>query len=91
MSHSITLAVRRFVAEELRAGDAAAALGDGASLREAGILDRAAVYELLCFLEERFGISVGDDELRRDNFDSIRAISDYVSRKMSERGLLRVA
>ena len=41
------------------------------------------VMELVGFLEERYGISVGDDDLTPENFDSIANIGDFVGRKQN--------
>jgi acyl carrier protein len=39
----------------------------------------------VCFLETTFGIEVQDDEMLPENLDSIRAISNYVGRKLESR------
>lgn len=54
------------------------------SFLESGIIDSTGLLELVSFVEERFGISVGDRELVPENLDSLRNISAYVARKVQE-------
>ena len=54
------------------------------SLLESGIIDSTSVLTLVMFLEEKFNISVQDEELVPDNLDSITNIASYVSRKLSK-------
>lgn len=51
------------------------------SLIDAGIIDSTGVVELVAYLEDRFGIRVGDDELVPENLDSISRIAAFVSAK----------
>jgi acyl carrier protein len=37
--------------------------------------------ELVGFLEERFGIAVGDEDLSPENFESVTSIEAFVGRK----------
>jgi acyl carrier protein len=54
---------------------------DDESLLEAGLIDSARMIELIAFLEERFDISVEEEDLIPENFDSIEAIASYVESK----------
>jgi acyl carrier protein len=58
---------------------------DTSSFLAQGILDSTGVLELVTFVENRFGISVQDDELVPANFDSLAALSAYVERKQAWR------
>ena len=91
MNEDISLAVRRFIAESFLFRDDADGIAHDASLLDAGIIDSTGVLELVCFLESRFGIQVADEDMLPENLDSIRAISEYVSRKLSERSVQLVA
>jgi acyl carrier protein len=91
MNHDISLAVRRFIAENFLFRDEADAIAHDASLLDAGIIDSTGVLELVCFLETTFGIQVADEDMLPENLDSIRAISNYVGRKLSERRIELVA
>ena len=57
-------------------------LQDEESIFAAGIVDSTGILELIAFLEEHFRIQFGDDELVRDNFDSVARIASFVSKKI---------
>ena len=73
--------IRQFILENylLRRDDAS--LGDADSLTGRGILDSTGALELVLHLEERYGVTVQDDELHPDNLDSIDRISAFIARK----------
>ena len=56
-------------------------LGDRDSFLEHGVVDSTGVLELVLFVEEAFSITVEDDELLPDNFDSISDLARYVALK----------
>jgi len=58
------------------------AIGDSDSLLERGIIDSLGVLKLVVFLEETYGIKIDEDDLMPENFDSLSAISSYVSSKL---------
>jgi acyl carrier protein len=91
MKYDISLAVRRFIGENFLFRDDGDAITHDASLLDAGIIDSTGVLELVSFLEASFGIEVLDDEMLPENLDSIRAISNYVSRKLESRPVQLVA
>ena len=57
------------------------ALGDSDSLTARGILDSTGALELALHLEERYGVTVLDEELHPDNLDSIDRIAAFIERK----------
>lgn len=56
---------------------------DSDSFLEHGIIDSTAVLELVAFLEENYGVTVGDEELTPDNLDSVNSVSAYLRRKLN--------
>jgi len=90
MKHDISLAVRQFIGENFMFRDDGDAITHDGSLLDAGIIDSTGVLELVCFLETTFGIEVHDDEMLPENLDSIRAISNYVDRKLDLRKKLEL-
>lgn len=70
--------IREFIVEELLFGRGGDELSDEASLTDRGVVDSTGVLELVGFLEETFGIEVGDDELIPENLDSIKLIAAFV-------------
>jgi acyl carrier protein len=47
-----------------------------------GIMDSMGFISIIDFIEENFSISANDNELIESNFESINAISNFISRKM---------
>ena len=76
--------VRSFVTTNFYVPDPSA-LADEASLLDQGIIDSTGVLEVISFLEDTFGLTVDDSEMLPENLDSIRAISNYVGRKLESR------
>jgi acyl carrier protein len=50
-------------------------------LLAADLIDSLGITELVTFLEARVGIKVGDDDLTAENFCSIDAIANFVTRR----------
>ncbi len=57
----------------------------GDSLLESGIVDSLGVLELIEFLERTFGISITEEDLLPENFDSIARMAGLVHRKAADR------
>ena len=74
--------IREFVTSNFYVADAAA-LADGDSLLEHGIIDSTGVLEVIAYVEETFGITVGDEEMVPENLDSIERIAAFVVRKQA--------
>lgn len=55
---------------------------DEESLIEAGIIGSLAVFRLVSFLEETFSVSIADDEIVMENFDSVEKINRFVLSKL---------
>lgn len=56
-------------------------LKDEDSLLEKGVIDSTGVLELVAFIEEKYGITVEDEELIPENLDSIRNIAEFIRQK----------
>ena len=48
-----------------------------------GILDSMGLMTLITYLEEEFGIATQDTDLVEENFETITAITNFVSQKLS--------
>jgi acyl carrier protein len=46
-----------------------------------GLLDSLSILKTVTFCEERFGISIPDQEVLPDHFESVRAIAALVDRR----------
>ena len=57
---------------------------DDDSLLESGVIDSLTMVDLITHLETTYGISIDEDDMVPENFDSIDAIACYVERKRGE-------
>lgn len=73
--------IKQFIADNFLFTDNANDLDDDASFMEEGIIDSMGTLELILFVEETFHISVEDDEIEPDNFDSVKNLHSYILRK----------
>lgn len=74
--------IRTFLASNFYISDIAA-LKDGASLLDEGVIDSTGVLEVVGFIETTFGIAVDDSEIVPENFDSIQGMALYITRKLN--------
>jgi acyl carrier protein len=58
---------------------------DRDSLLEAGVIDSTTMLDLIAYLEANYQISIDEDDMVPENFDSIDAISAYVESKSTVR------
>ena len=72
--------IREFITTEMLHGSLTAPLQDHDQLVESGIIDSLGVMTLLSFLDEKFSIQVGGDDLVPENFESVAAIAALVDR-----------
>ncbi len=73
--------IRRFIAQQLLFSDDRFDYEDDASFLENGIIDSVGVLELILFLEQTFGITIGGQDMVPDNFDSVNNLARYVERQ----------
>lgn len=74
---SVAVAIRAYVRSRF---PSARTLGDDDSLLDAGLIDSLGILDLVAYVEETFGIQVGDDDLSPDNFDTVGALVRFVLR-----------
>jgi len=68
--------IREFIADNFILD--ADSLASDASLTQSGVLDSMGVLELIMFIEQRFGLTVPDDQALPENLDSVERIARYV-------------
>ena len=73
--------IRNFIVENFLFGNREKLPGDDDSFLQKGLIDSTGILEVISFVEEKFGISVEDDELVPENLDSIRSLTDFIGRK----------
>jgi acyl carrier protein len=73
--------IRKFIHENFILGEEGQ-VTDGDSLLEKGVIDSTGVLELVAFIEEKYGITVEDEELTPENLDSIQNIAEFIRKKI---------
>ena len=76
--NAVETRIRYYVLETFMFTDDEDQLTNDASFLEEGIVDSTGVLELVLFVEETFGITVNDEEIVPDNFDSVEKLTRYV-------------
>lgn len=72
--------IRAFIVEHFPSARNRTLHGDERLLAN-GILDSLGVLDLVAFLEDEFGISVADDDLVPEHFESLRSLAAFVAHK----------
>lgn len=57
-------------------------LDESVNVFESGLVNSLAVIQMISFLEKEFRIRVELDDLERENFSSIRAVNEFLDRKL---------
>jgi acyl carrier protein len=73
--------IRGFILSNFLSGSGDEELRDDDLLFESGIIDSTGAMSLILFLEERYDISVKDEELFPSNFASVERILSFLERK----------
>jgi acyl carrier protein len=60
-------------------------VSDDESLTEKGIIDSLTIFRLVSFLEDSFGLRIGDEEIVNENFQSVDTIESFVADKLSKK------
>ncbi len=71
--------INEYISREFVKDPALLPLADEAPLLDSGILDSLSLLRLVIFVEERFGITMGDDaDMLPEHFASVDAICGYL-------------
>lgn len=73
--------IRQFVVDTFLFGDGDW-LQDDTSFLEKGVIDSAGMLELITFLETSYHVVIGDEEVVRENFDSVERVVSFLSAKL---------
>jgi acyl carrier protein len=77
--------IRRFLQQQF-APAREAGFSDSDSLLKPGLIDSFGVLELMTFLEQHFGVTLSDDEMLSERFESINSLAELVSEKLPTGG-----
>jgi len=85
--------LRTFIVDNFLFGDASGRFmfNDDDSFQQRGIVDSTGILELVCHLQERYGIDITDAELVPDNLDSVSKVARFVECKQREQGIARAS
>jgi len=81
MMGTIEGSIRDYIAENILFSDNGYTYSDDTSFLEEGIIDSMGIMELVMFVGDTFRITVEDEELVPDNFDSITRLASYIRLK----------
>jgi acyl carrier protein len=79
MDRNVRAALREFVVDRLAAASGRSDIGDEDDLIDSGVIDSLGIFQLVAFLEERFGVTVADEEITPENFGTLLAIERLVA------------
>lgn len=76
--------VRNFVVENLLLGEDENEFLDSQSFLDSGLIDSTGILEIIGFLEERYAITIEDDEMVPGNLDSVERIVSFLQTRQIE-------
>jgi acyl carrier protein len=76
---SVAEEVERFMVVELSPG--MDAIPHDLDLLAGEVIDSLGIVQLISFLEEKYGVNVGDDDLDPENFRSVDTIASFVEER----------
>jgi acyl carrier protein len=71
--------IRAFIIERLAPATGRTHLDDDEDLIDSGVVDSLGIFQLVAFLEERFGVAIADSDITPDNFGTIARIERLVA------------
>jgi acyl carrier protein len=80
---SIEQQIRDYIAEKILSASHFP-YRDDTSFLESGIIDSLSLLDILLHIEKFYQITVADDEIVADNFDSVSRIADLVRQKSGQ-------
>jgi len=81
-SDQIKTVISSFILAEFLEGEDPSARHDSTELMESGILDSLATLKLVTFLESKFGIGFGGDEIDEQGLRTVTSIANLVESKL---------
>jgi acyl carrier protein len=82
MVETFAAEIKAFIVSNFLFGQEGTGIADDQSFLESGVIDSTGLLELVSFVEQQYGISIGDRELVPENLDSLKNISQFVARKL---------
>ena len=76
----VSAKIREFIAGHF---PLARKVSDEDRLLGSGVLDSLGILEVVTFIEREFGITIADEELTPENFQSVSRLAAFVKNKMN--------
>jgi acyl carrier protein len=73
--------IERFLVDDLEIESDGGRIAAEEDLLASGLLDSMAITQVVVFLEEQFGVAIGDEDLVAENFASIKSMAALVDKK----------
>lgn len=80
---NIEEAIRTYIAQNILFSSNGYPYPDDTSFLNEGVIDSMNVLELVMFVEEKFGVTVADQDIVPDNFDSVTRLANYIRRQIT--------
>lgn len=78
---TIEAVLQKFIVEDLLMGNGRGDIQADTSLINSGIIDSLSLIRLINFVEDHFKLTVDDDEVVPDNFETINSLKALISSK----------
>lgn len=75
--------VRNFIQSHFLLNSSECTIEETSSFMENGIIDSTGILELVTFLQEKYKITVEEDEMQPQNLDSLSSVSNYIRSKLT--------
>jgi len=79
--------IRTFVVDNLLFGQGADHFSGDDSFLENGLIDSVGILTLVEFVRETYGVSIEDEELVPENWDSVHRIAAFIQTKLTSKAL----
>ena len=74
--------IKDFIVETFLFGEDADSLKDDDSFMQNGIVDSTGILEVTGFVEEKYNITIENDEMIPTNLDSVNNLANFISKKV---------
>jgi len=73
--------IRRFILKHFPLARKQSSIEDDSQLLNSGIIDSLGVLDLVSFIENEFKITISEEDLLAENFESIASMTTFIERK----------
>ena len=70
--------IKRYIEENVLSKKGGGTLSSEDSLLESGLIDSAGIFSLVAFLESEFNITVPDEDIVPEHFETVKSVAAYV-------------